>query len=361
VSELKQEPQPAQEPQPVQEPQTPQASSEQLVLEPLDNIRLVNLCGQLDEHLRLIERRLAVQIANRSNKFKVTGKPEDRDAAIAVLRALYEESINTVLDPQRIHLFLQASGIEAHTKEEAADLHSDEISLLAGRSLIKPRGKNQQNYLHRVLHNDINFGIGPAGTGKTFLAVACAVQALERDQVRRIILTRPAVEAGENLGFLPGDLSQKIDPYLRPLYDALYEMLGFEKVSKLIERNILEVAPLAFMRGRSLNESFIILDEAQNTTCEQMKMFLTRIGFGSTAIVTGDVTQIDLPGGRKSGLNHAVEVLAKVKGISFTHFNSKDVVRHELVQRIVDAYEVDDTKREKTQKKSSRQSRQKRS
>lgn len=319
--------------------------SQQLILEPLDNIRLVNLCGQLDEHLRLIERRLAVQIANRSNKFKVTGKPEDRDAAIAVLKSLYEESEKNVLDPQKIHLFLQESGIEEEIKDGAGKLEhesGEDVSLLAGRSLIKPRGKNQQDYLNRVLHHDINFGIGPAGTGKTFLAVACAVQALERDQVRRIILTRPAVEAGENLGFLPGDLSQKIDPYLRPLYDALYEMLGFEKVSKLMERNILEVAPLAFMRGRSLNESFIILDEAQNTTCEQMKMFLTRIGFGSTAIITGDITQIDLPGSRKSGLNHALEVLGNVKGISFTHFNSKDVVRHELVKRIVDAYEEDD-------------------
>ena len=325
----------------------------QLILEPLDNTRLVNLCGQLDEHLRLIERRLAVKIANRSNHFKITGKPEDRDAAASVLQTLYEESAASVLDPQKIHLFLQQSGIEAQLKQDAGELNelqADEVSLLAGRSLIKPRGKNQQDYLNRVLHHDINFAIGPAGTGKTFLAVACAVQALERDQVRRIILTRPAVEAGENLGFLPGDLSQKIDPYLRPLYDALYEMLGFEKVSKLIERNVIEVAPLAFMRGRSLNESFIILDEAQNTTCEQMKMFLTRIGFGSTAIVTGDITQIDLPGGRKSGLKHILEVLAKVKGISFTHFNSKDVVRHELVQRIVDAYEKDDEKQDKKKK-----------
>ena len=334
------------------------AVSQQLVLEPLDNIRLVNLCGQLDEHLRLIESRLAVQIANRSNKFKITGKPEDRDAAVAVLTALYEESADSVLDPQKVHLFLQESGIESQVKQVAAEVNDDlneEVSLLAGRSLIKPRGKNQQDYLHRVLHHDINFGIGPAGTGKTFLAVACAVQALERDQVRRIILTRPAVEAGESLGFLPGDLSQKIDPYLRPLYDALYEMLGFEKVTKLMERNILEVAPLAFMRGRSLNESFIILDEAQNTTCEQMKMFLTRIGFGSTAIVTGDVTQIDLPGHRMSGLNHALQVLAKVKGISFTHFNSKDVVRHELVKRIVDAYEDEDVKNQPKKEHSSKQ------
>ncbi len=317
----------------------------QLVLEPVDNKRLVNLCGQLDEHLRLIERRLAVQISNRGNQFKIMGKPKDRDAAVSVLEALYEESENGILDPKRVHLFLQASGIETQLKQEASDSKveiTDEISILAGRSLIKPRGQNQQDYLKGVLSNDISFGIGPAGTGKTFLAVACAVQALERDEVRRIILTRPAVEAGENLGFLPGDLSQKIDPYLRPLYDALYEMLGFEKVSKLIERNVIEVAPLAFMRGRSLNESFIILDEAQNTTQEQMKMFLTRIGFGSTAIVTGDITQIDLPGGRPSGLKHAIEVLSKVKGISFTYFNSKDVVRHALVQRIVDAYEKND-------------------
>lgn len=335
--------------------QTAQIKATQLVLEPVDNTRLVNLCGQLDEHLRLIERRLAVQIANRGNQFKITGKPDDRDAAIAVLETLYEESKNTVLDPQRVHLFLQESGIEAQIKDDSSNDKLDntfddkqgEVSILAGRSLIKPRGKNQQDYLLRVQKHDINFGIGPAGTGKTFLAVACAVQALERDQVRRIILTRPAVEAGENLGFLPGDLSQKIDPYLRPLYDALYEMLGFEKVAKLIERNVIEVAPLAFMRGRSLNESFIILDEAQNTTREQMKMFLTRIGFGSTAIVTGDITQIDLPGGRPSGLKHVIDVLSKVKGISFTHFNSKDVVRHALVQKIVDAYEEDDRLEEK--------------
>ena len=331
-----------------------ESNATQLILEPLDNTRLVNLCGQLDEHLRLIERRLAVQIANRGNQFKVTGKPDDRDAAIAVLESLYDESQHQVLDPQKVNLFLQQSGIEDQLKSSVTnDEPAADITILAGRSMIKPRGKNQQLYLKRVLEHDINFGIGPAGTGKTYLAVACAVQALERDQVRRIILTRPAVEAGENLGFLPGDLSQKIDPCLRPLYDALYEMMGFEKVSKLIERNVIEVAPLAFMRGRSLNESFIILDEAQNTTREQMKMFLTRIGFGSTAIVTGDVTQIDLPGGRQSGLKHALEVLSRVKGISFTHFNSKDVVRHALVQRIVDAYEkFDKTREKKTDKRS---------
>jgi len=328
---------------------TTQSNASQLVLEPADGSRLVNLCGQLDEHLRLIERRLAVQIANRGNKFKISGKADDRAAAVAVLEALYEESDKNVLDPPRVHLFLQESGIEAQLKNAAKEGEESvqDVSILAGRSLIKPRGKNQQDYLLRVLQHDINFGIGPAGTGKTFLAVACAIQSLERDQVRRIILTRPAVEAGENLGFLPGDLSQKIDPYLRPLYDALYEMLGFEKVSKLIERNVIEVAPLAFMRGRSLNESFIILDEAQNTTQEQMKMFLTRIGFNSTAIVTGDVTQIDLPNGKVSGLKHAKKVLENVKGISFTHFNSKDVVRHALVQKIVDAYEKNDQQEEK--------------
>ncbi len=335
-----------------------QDHSSQLALEPVDNARLVNLCGQLDEHLRLIERRLAVQIANRGNKFKITGKKSDREASIVVLEALYKESNTNLLDPARIHLFLQESSIVSQIKEKAqanTNLSAEgedtqEVSILAGRSLIKARGKNQQDYLLKVLKHDINFGIGPAGTGKTFLAVACAIQALERDQVRRIVLTRPAVEAGENLGFLPGDLSQKIDPYLRPLYDALYEMLGFEKVAKLIDRNVIEVAPLAFMRGRSLNESFIILDEAQNTTREQMKMFLTRIGFSSTAIVTGDITQIDLPSGKLSGLKHASDVLSKVNGISFTHFNSKDVVRHALVQKIVDAYEENDIQEQKQEK-----------
>ncbi len=329
-----------------------QDDSSQLTLEPVDNARLVNLCGQLDEHLRLIERRLAVQIANRGNKFKITGKKSDREATIVALEALYKDSDKNILDPARVHLFLQESSLASQVKEKAqANTNSQtegeeaqDVSILAGRSLIKARGKNQQDYLLKVLKHDINFGIGPAGTGKTFLAVACAIQALERDQVRRIILTRPAVEAGENLGFLPGDLSQKIDPYLRPLYDALYEMLGFEKVAKLIDRNVIEVAPLAFMRGRSLNESFIILDEAQNTTREQMKMFLTRIGFNSTAIVTGDITQVDLPSGKLSGLKHASDVLSDVKGISFTHFNSKDVVRHALVQKIVDAYEKNDIK-----------------
>jgi phosphate starvation-inducible PhoH-like protein len=216
---------------------------------------------------------------------------------------------------------------------------TDEIVLSLRHGLIRGRGKNQQDYLESILTHDINFGIGPAGTGKTYLAVACAVEALENERVRRLVLVRPAVEAGERLGFLPGDLAQKIDPYLRPLYDALYEMLGFERVSKLIESNVIEVAPLAYMRGRTLNESFIILDEAQNTTIEQMKMFLTRIGFGSTVVVTGDVTQIDLPDSRQSGLRHVVKVLKDVKGISFTFFSARDVVRHPLVQRIVSAYD----------------------
>ncbi|MCW8887628.1 MAG: PhoH family protein, partial [Gammaproteobacteria bacterium] len=217
------------------------------------------------------------------------------------------------------------------------------------RGVIKGRGPNQQKYLRNIMTNDINFGVGPAGTGKTYLAVACAVEALEREEVRRLILTRPAVEAGERLGFLPGDLAQKVDPYLRPLYDALYEMMGFERVAKLIERNVIEIAPLAYMRGRTLNEAFIILDEAQNTTREQMKMFLTRIGFGSTAVVTGDVTQIDLPRGTQSGLRHAVEVLNEVKGISFTFFLAKDVVRHPIVQKIVGAYERQEQKEKEAQ------------
>jgi phosphate starvation-inducible PhoH-like protein len=216
---------------------------------------------------------------------------------------------------------------------------SEEIIIKTKRGLVKARGDNQQAYLRRVMTHDINFGIGPAGTGKTYLAVACAVEALERDFARRIVLVRPAVEAGENLGFLPGDLTQKVDPYLRPLYDALYEMLGFERVAKLIERNVIEVAPLAYMRGRTLNESFIILDEAQNTTVEQMKMFLTRLGYNSTAVITGDITQVDLPTSKKSGLRDAIEVLDGVEGIGFTFFQAKDVVRHSLVQKVIIAYE----------------------
>ncbi len=306
-----------------------------LLLEPIDNQRLANLCGQLDEHLRQIERRLGVEINNRGNQFRVIGNPQAVDTAIAVLEALYQSTGEEPLNPARVHLFLQEAGIEALLEE----VEVEEVVIRTRRGVIHGRGPNQQRYLHNIIHHDINFGVGPAGTGKTYLAVACAVDSLERDQVRRIILVRPAVEAGERLGFLPGDMAQKVDPYLRPLYDALYEMLGFERVAKLIERNVIEIAPLAFMRGRTLNDSFIILDEAQNTTVEQMKMFLTRIGFGSTAVITGDITQVDLPRNARSGLRQVLEVLKDVEGISMTFFTARDVVRHPLVQRIVAAYD----------------------
>ncbi|MEZ5585117.1 MAG: PhoH family protein [Candidatus Competibacteraceae bacterium] len=306
--------------------------AQDLLLEPFDNVRLANLCGQLDEHLRQIEHRLGVEINNRSNAFRVLGEPEAVSTALAVIEALYQSTRDEPLNPARVHLFLQEAG--------TADCFEDieEITIHTHRGMVRGRGPNQQRYLANIRQYDINFGVGPAGTGKTYLAVACAVEALERDRVRRLVLVRPAVEAGERLGFLPGDLTQKIDPYLRPLYDALYEMLGFERVAKFIDRHVIEVAPLAFMRGRTLNESFIILDEAQNTTVEQMKMFLTRIGFGSKAVVTGDMTQIDLPRHAQSGLRHATEVLEGVEGISMTVFTARDVVRHPLVQRIVNAY-----------------------
>ena len=309
-------------------------------LEPADNQRLANLGGQFDEHLRQIERRLGVEINNRGNVFRVMGDAIPVQAAAQVLHTLYNETTHTTLTPARVHLFLQESGMDALIGSPAEDAVEEiNIRLPRGAGAVRGRGYNQQRYLKNIMTHDINFGIGPAGTGKTYLAVACAVAALEQEKVRRILLTRPAVEAGERLGFLPGDLAQKIDPYLRPLYDALYEMLGFERVAKLIERNVIEIAPLAYMRGRTLNESFIILDEAQNTTAEQMKMFLTRLGFGSVAVITGDVTQVDLPRPRQSGLRHATEVLRNVEGISFTFFQAKDVVRHPLVQRIVTAYE----------------------
>ncbi len=310
-------------------------TSTDLTLEPADNQRLANLCGQLDEHLRLIERRLGVEINNRGNRFRIIGEAESVRATAEVLKGLYKVADEEGLAPSRVHLYLQESGVEALLEQEAFE----DVVIRTKRGVIRGRGPNQQRYLKSILENDINFGIGPAGTGKTYLAVAAAVEALEQDKVRRLVLTRPAVEAGERLGFLPGDLAQKVDPYLRPLYDALYEMMGFERVAKLMERNVIEVAPLAYMRGRTLNEAFIILDEAQNTTPEQMKMFLTRIGFGSTAVVTGDVTQIDLPRGTRSGLRQVIEVLKDVDGISFTFFLAKDVVRHPLVQRIVGAYD----------------------
>lgn len=304
-------------------------------LSPADNPRLANLCGHLDEHLRMMERSFGVEINNRGVKFQIIGQADVLATVQEVIFDLYAETAQTNLVPEQVHLAIREIGgadDPKHTEEK-------EIVIKTKRGLVKARGENQQTYLRKVMTHDINFGVGPAGTGKTYLAVACAVEALERDFARRIVLVRPAVEAGERLGFLPGDLTQKVDPYLRPLYDALYEMLGFERVAKLIERNVIEVAPLAYMRGRTLNESFIILDEAQNTTTEQMKMFLTRLGYNSTAVITGDITQVDLPGSQKSGLRHAIEVLKDVEGIGFTFFQAKDVVRHSLVQKVILAYE----------------------
>ncbi len=314
--------------------------SRDVVLEPADNNRLANLCGQFDEHLRQIERRLDVEIASRGNRFRVTGQPGAAEVGGDVLSKLFEMTDEERLDPERVHMMLQESFMDDAPDNAPGTNDGDEdVSIQTRRKLIRPRGANQTSYIRNIRDHDLAFGIGPAGTGKTYLAVAAAVDSLESEQIRRIVLVRPAVEAGERLGFLPGDLSQKVDPYLRPMYDALYDMIGAERVTRLIERNVIEIAPLAFMRGRSLNESFVILDEAQNTSVEQMKMFLTRIGFGSRAVVTGDVTQIDLPNGQLSGLKNAADVLQDVKGVSFTYFTPKDVVRHQLVQRIVRAYE----------------------
>lgn len=312
--------------------------SKEITLLPADNQRLSNFCGQLDSHLRQIERRLHVEIANRSNHFKVSGVDAAVKAACAVMQKLFEMAEREEITPEQVHLSLQDANIDQLLQGSPGQNHQP-VAIKTKRGVIKGRGHNQQEYLRKILTHDINFGVGPAGTGKTYLAVACAVEALQNETVRRIILVRPAVEAGEKLGFLPGDMAQKVDPYLRPLYDALYDMLGFERVEKLLEKNVIEVAPLAFMRGRTLNDSFIILDEAQNTTTEQIKMFLTRVGFGSTAVITGDVTQIDLPSDKMSGLKHVINVLKDVEGISFTFFGVRDVVRHPLVQRIVAAYD----------------------
>ena len=317
--------------------------SRDIVLEPADNDRLANLCGQFDEHLRQIERRLNVEIAGRGNRFRITGNPGAADAGGDVLRSLFEIAGKEHLDPERVHVHLQESLMNrADADDGPIDGDDDGVAIQTRRKLIRPRGKNQTQYLRNIRDHDLAFGVGPAGTGKTYLGVAAAVEALDNEQIRRIVLVRPAVEAGERLGFLPGDMSQKVDPYLRPMYDALYDMIGAETVTRLIERNVIEVAPLAFMRGRSLNESFVLLDEAQNTSVEQMKMFLTRIGFGSRAVVTGDITQIDLPNGQLSGLRHAMKILDGVKGVAFTTFSPRDVVRHPLVQRIVEAYEAGD-------------------
>lgn len=308
------------------------------LLEPDDPATLANLCGQLNEHILLIEERLGIEVLHRGNHFQLLGDPELCASVKPMLQQLYQDACSgTELTPAHLHLALKATGAEMRLPSQ--DPVQRDLTIRTRKMQIRPRSDNQKRYVQSVQTLDINFGIGPAGTGKTYLAVACAVEALEREEVSRILLVRPAVEAGEKLGFLPGDLSQKVDPYLRPLYDALYEMLGIEKVARLIEKNIIEIAPLAYMRGRTLNGSFVILDESQNTTREQMKMFLTRIGFGSTAVITGDVTQIDLPKGVRSGLVHAIEVLKGVEGIGFTHFSAKDVVRHPLVQHIVLAYD----------------------
>jgi phosphate starvation-inducible PhoH-like protein len=318
----------------------------QVKLEPNDSHQLANLCGPFDAHLRQIEKRLGITINNRGNDFHLIGEKAIVRSGGELLKQLYVDVNNGInLTAETIHLYLQDSGVDALLAEEA---DGNDFIITTRKKTIKPRGQSQIAYVQAVRAHDINFGVGPAGTGKTYLAVACAVEALDQELVRRILLVRPAVEAGEKLGFLPGDLSQKIDPYLRPLYDALYEMIGFERVEKLIEKNIIEVAPLAYMRGRTLNESFIILDESQNTTTEQMKMFLTRVGFGSTVVVTGDITQVDLPNRTASGLRHVLDVLSDVQGLSFTHFTSRDVVRHPLVQRIVEAYEKFDAAGGKT-------------
>lgn len=310
-------------------------------LTPADAGRLAMLCGQFDEHLKHIERRMSVRIGYRGHHFRVEGPSEHATAATEVLRHLYRETdASDDLTPETVHLYIRESGFERLPDEQPFD--GSDIVIKTPKFQAKPRSQNQQWYVHNIRTHDVNFGIGPAGTGKTWLAVACAVEALKEEEVKRILLVRPAVEAGEKLGFLPGDLAQKVDPYLRPLYDALYEMIGFDQVTRLIEKNIIEIAPLAFMRGRTLNNAFIILDESQNTTREQMKMFLTRIGFGSTAIITGDITQVDLPRGQHSGLIHAAGVLGSVPGIGFTRFGASDVVRHPLVQRIVEAYDDHD-------------------
>jgi phosphate starvation-inducible PhoH-like protein len=324
------------------------AAAREFALEPADNSRLATLCGPLDANLRLVESRLGVQIRRRGHSFRVRG--ERAASTESVLRALFAEARHHQLTPEQVHLCLvehsndapadETDTVEIPAIETGGSEPRGERAAEGRRSTVRARGAHQREYLASIHQHDLSFGIGPAGTGKTYLAVACAVEALLADRVRRIVLVRPAVEAGERLGFLPGDMAQKVDPYLRPMYDALYELMGFDRVARFIERNAIEVAPLAFMRGRSLNESFIILDEAQNTTIEQMKMFLTRIGFGARAVVTGDLTQTDLPSGRMSGLQHAQAVLRGVSGVAFTLFDAGDVVRHPLVQRIVCAYEA---------------------
>ncbi|PKI16949.1 PhoH family protein [Colwellia sp. 12G3] len=345
-------------------------------LTPVDNHRQANLSGPMDDNLKTIERRLGVEISYRGHEFTVVGKAKNRQSVVKILKDLYLESQivkgeGKIITPEMVHLaILEADCLEQvqlsdkvsstssnQVDDQLGKKFDDMVTIKTKRGVVKPRNGNQQDYVQNIITSDISFGVGVAGTGKTYLAVACAVDALERQEVRRILLTRPAVEAGEKLGFLPGDLSQKIDPYLRPLYDALFEMLGFERVEKLIERNVIEIAPLAYMRGRTLNDAFIILDESQNTTVEQMKMFLTRIGFNSRAVITGDITQVDLPRHQMSGLRHAIEVLQDINGISFNFFQSKDVVRHPVVARVIDAYDSHEQKinRQNQEKKQAKQ------
>ncbi len=309
-------------------------------LEPADNRRLAHLCGPLDAHLRRVESALAVTLARRDASFRIEGAKDAVDRATALLDTLYAQATAPIGERALERALQAALPRTAAAPREGVDAAAEPIVLHTRHADLAGRTPNQVQYLRQILEHDITFGVGPAGTGKTFLAVACAVDALERHGVQRIVLTRPAVEAGERLGFLPGDLAQKVDPYLRPLYDALYDLMGFDRVAKAFEKGLIEIAPLAFMRGRTLNHAFVILDEAQNTTREQMKMFLTRIGFGSKCVVTGDTSQVDLPRGQASGLLEARQVLAQVKGIAFTDFTAADVVRHPLVARIVEAYEA---------------------
>lgn len=314
--------------------------SSEFLLAPFDNRRFANLCGNFDENIKQIEEYFKVDILSKGDILKICGSDESVGKTRAIINKLYKMSASEEINFEAIHVLLRENEMNKNDDFKDSDKIQNEFNQIqTSKKLIRPRGENQSDYLSNIMLNDLTFGIGPAGTGKTYLAVASAIKALENDDVRRIILVRPAVEAGERLGFLPGDMSQKVDPFLRPMYDALYDMLGANQVSKLIEQHLIEIAPLAFMRGRSLNESFLILDEAQNTTIEQMKMFLTRIGFGSRAVVTGDITQIDLPKGQRSGLKHCAKILSKIKKIAFTYFTAEDVVRHDLVKLIIEAYE----------------------
>lgn len=330
-------------------PLTQSPALRELTLQEADNDRLANVVGPMDENLRQVESRLDIEVRRRGANFQVLGESAAAERGVRVLERLFALSSSEPLTPDRVHLVIHETDAAvlipnatvksaANIKTPDEDIDRDPV-IHTQRGGVRGRGANQRQYLANIRSHDLTFGIGPAGTGKTYLAVAAAVDALQSDRVRRIVLVRPAVEAGERLGFLPGDLTQKVDPYLRPMYDALYDMMGFDRVGRAIERNVIEIAPLAFMRGRSLNDSFIILDEAQNTTMEQMKMFLTRIGFGSKAVVTGDITQTDLPRHQLSGLRHVMDILPGIEGVAFTHFKAQDVVRHPLVQRIVIAYE----------------------